>query len=194
MDEVLFPLVEQLNAIFNERHNTSYVIDDYAHFNLRDVWGLSQEETNDLVHEVIRSDFKVRPPKEGALDALERLTEYCDSYVVTARNEEFEHITRQHVAHFYESRLVDVVLAGNTFYGSSYRPKSQVCQELEADCLIDDGLHNVLECAEQGIFCILFGDYPWNQTDEPLPPNVARAKGWAEVEQILRRRFAAVSR
>jgi hypothetical protein len=59
-------------------------------------------------------------------------------------------------------------------------PKFKICQEIKAVALIDDHLPNVIGCAENGIEGILFGDYPWNQTDK-LPEGVTRVKNWQDV-------------
>ena len=62
--------------------------------------------------------------------------------------------------------------------------KAEVCKEIGAVALIDDSLKHLLQCSEVGIEGILFGDYPWNQTDS-LPENITRCTNWLEVLEHL---------
>ena len=60
-----------------------------------------------------------------------------------------------------------------------------MCRDIGAIALIDDSLKYALECASDLSHIVLFGNYGWNQTEEPLPANVARLTNWDEVKVYL---------
>ena len=51
--------------------------------------------------------------------------------------------------------------------------------------MIDDGLHNALDLAENHIECILL-DKPWNRRDESNHPLIHRVQTWQEIIDNLR--------
>lgn len=187
-DEVIFPFLPHINDFFNARFGTQFSPKDYLTYELEQVWGIDQSEAVGLVHEFLRLDHLSVHPIEGALEVLARLREHFRLVVVTARDGEFEAVTREWLQHRFTGYFDDVVLAGNHYTGRGYRTKVEICQELGAVCLIDDSMRHLTQCAEQGIAGLLFGDYPWN-AGVKLPLGVEPARDWYAVERILARRF-----
>ena len=75
------------------------------------------------------------------------------------------------------------------------KPKSQLCQELGAQLLIDDNPVYALECAQRGIEVLLFDwelGYPWSKTAGGGPQHelITRVSSWAHVEAVLAERAA----
>ena len=110
--------------------------------------------------------------------ALEALVDLgYDLCIVTHRPEQAVRDTEDWVDLFFK----DIPLIGE-FYFTQGESKTLV----EADILIDDKLENVEDWSEVGRTAILW-DAPYNRSAEYLhgPGTVLRAKGWAEVVELL---------
>ena len=55
-----------------------------------------------------------------------------------------------------------------------------ICKSLDVTLMIDDGLHNALDLAENNIECILL-DKPWNRKVEANHPLIHRVQHWQEI-------------
>jgi uncharacterized HAD superfamily protein len=185
IDEVLFPFTPHINEYYNQRHGTRLTLADYVHFSLDDVWGAPAGTANQYVTDFLSREHRHILPVEQAVAALEQLRRHYRLVVVTARDGQMERQTKQWLLHHFPDFFDDIVLAGNSFTGRGFRAKAEVCRDLGAVYLVDDGLHNITECAAVGVSGLLFGEYPWNQTTEPLPANVQRVADWDEATQVL---------
>ncbi len=82
--------------------------------------------------------------------------------------------------------LSSVSYIGYAAVMSNPRKKVEVCKDIEAIALIDDSIGHITECVEAGMQGILFGDYPWNQTEE-LSSGIVRCSNWPEVLEYFDR-------
>ncbi|CAM9707348.1 unnamed protein product [Discosporangium mesarthrocarpum] len=106
-------------------------------------------------------------------------------HVVTSRQHTLEEVTRAWISKHFPEIFVDVHLGNH--YGESGEKisKPDLCKKIQAEMLIDDSLRYTRQCSTAGIKACLFGNYPWNSTDEPLPTTLVRASDWDEVDKIL---------
>ncbi len=185
MDEVLFPFLPEFNRYYNEQHATDFKLEDYVSFDFEKVWGGTADRATIQVDAFLRHDHRAIQPVPVALEALKELKQHYQLVVVTARDGITERETRLWILHHFPDYFDDIILAGNHYTGRGYRTKSEICLGLGASMLIDDGLHNILDCAAAGVPGLLFGDYAWNQTEEPLPMNVQRVADWHEAKAVL---------
>lgn len=185
VDDVLVPhgevLIEHLNRMFAREVKVEgfYSLDELmAHY------GETREDIRQQIHEFLESDeFAEIEPVEESITALRRLQQDYHLTVVTARPGITHRMTREWLtAHFPD------VFAGVHFANADYNwgtvkgvSKQNICQTIAADYLIDDSLRHIQEVAECGMKGILFGNYHWNKTEEPLPPHAVRVADWQGV-------------
>ena len=109
--------------------------------------------------------------------------------IVTSRRKFAEELTLNWLKQHFDYPFEQIVFADfwDDFQKSKdghLRHKGELFTQVGADFVIDDQLKHCVAAAEQGVQAILFGDYPWNETDE-LPNGVIRYKDWAEVVESL---------
>lgn len=179
IDEVLFPFVAEFSGWHNQEYGTELSLDDFTSYEFHEVLGTSIPETVHRVHSFLSVEHghATVSPLEKSQEAIAALGERYRLAAVTARHPQFENPTLQYILQYYGDQIVDLTLVGHKETMDVVRTKAEVCSELGAVALIDDSVQHVTGCAEVGIEGLLFGNYPWNQTDE-LPASVVRYNDW----------------
>jgi hypothetical protein len=111
---------------------------------------------------------------------VDELSSDFDLVIVTARHPDYEKNTKAWINSHFENKFHDVIQIGHPDVVEKPQTKAEVCKAIGAIGLVDDSLGHVQKCAAQGLDGILFGDYPWNQSDE-LPEGVTRCVNWSAV-------------
>merc|ERR1711934_8441 len=194
LDEVLGGFVPALIEWHNHTYGTEITLEGFHSYRFCDVWGGSNEEATEKVHEFFNSDyFTDMKPIEGAREALESLKEHFDLVVITSR----QHVIRDQTLEWLGVHFPGVfktVMFGNHWardcpepdkMSATKKSKQQMCEEAGAICLIDDSVDYARKCAPQLQLCVLFGDYAWNTCTEGLPENVVRVANWQEATEVL---------
>lgn len=184
IDDVLFPFVDGVADYHNALKGTRLTVGDFFTYNFAEVWGTDREETEEIVAGFLGADNLELRPVEGAAEALTRLSHDFDIVLVTARNQVFEAETASWLRRHLPDLFQHVIFAGNPHDGRPYRPKGIICQELEAQLLIDDHPTNLLSAAECGVDGVLFGSKAWSVLDAPSARIVPCADWKAVVEYI----------
>jgi 5'(3')-deoxyribonucleotidase len=127
-------------------------------------------------------DCRLLSPSGEAIAVMKRLARRYKLHIVTGRSSRIEAATRDMLQRHLPGILTSVTFTN--FFNHKVTHKADVCREIGADLLIDDHLPHVLPAAQAGIDTLLFGSYPWNQTDQ-LPPNTRRVRSWREVAELL---------
>lgn len=186
IDEVLFPLVPELIKYVDQKHKVKLTPKDFSHYSLEGIWPAGSAEGS-IVFENYKNQVttEVVPVKDAA-EALGKLSIKYDIIVMTSRDIKVEQITRSWLDRHFHEIFKDVHLLGNQHDSApdQWRPKSKVCVELGVSYLVDDNLTAVKETSTLGVKALLFGDYPWNQTDD-LPKGITRVKNWQEVLEFF---------
>src|SRR5207302_7910480 len=91
-------------------------------------------------------------------------------------------VTRRWINRNFSGIFEDVIFVSS--YYKDGRLKGEVCKEIGASVLIDDHLYHAADVVKYGVKCLLFGDYPWSESEE-LPPGIIRVRNWDEVLKIL---------
>lgn len=182
-DDVLVLWTKRLAVWHNETYGTSLQYSDYFTYpDFRTVWGVSQEEAVYRVNEFARLGHLDRlEVTDGAREALESLSRIYEPHVVTARSSTQENITRRHIGRHFPDIFSNVHFASHN--DADRRCKGDICRELNAYCIIDDSLDNILACSNVVEIALLF-DAPWNQ-NVLLPHNCQRVVSWVDVSKIL---------
>lgn len=138
-------------------------------------WGLAADDFQHL-HQAAVLDhhmFRTMPVVEGAADALWRLS---DAGVWIRL------ITHRLYVNWGHAVVLEDTAAWLDTAAIPYRDICFLGQkpQVEADAYVDDAPHNIVDLQAQGNTAIIF-DQPYNQMTDGL-----RARGWTEVEQIVR--------
>ncbi len=123
-------------------------------------------------------------PYKSAIDGVYQLSSLGKTLsIVTARNEhDHRGDTERWIGKYFPEIHPTRIHFANHL--SKYNhTKSKLCKSYGITLMIDDGLHNAVDLAENGIDCILI-DRPWNQTDVPHP-RIHRMKDWEEIIATL---------
>ncbi len=182
-DDVLVDFNGGLTVFHNENYGTTCKKEDATSWEYDKLWECTPEEAMRRMKEYVNSSHHAKvPPVVGAVDAVKRLKEHYDLFIVTARDENLQDQTFTIIEeHFPES------FQGVHFLHRDEQnvrgTKGDVCTELDIDIFIEDSLGNVAHTSQAGIRTLLF-DAPWNQS-ETLPPNVTRVFSWEQaLEEI----------
>lgn len=182
IDEVLIPYRPAFHEFFKQTRDPDITLAEF-----RSMLGslLKESAYFDLLDEFVASGNKEwSAPILGAVESIEKLLTKYEVDIVTARHNESRQGTDEWLARHFPKVFRNVHFIRDPNDNNVIGKKSEFCRRIGAVCLIDDELANILDCAEAGIRCLLFGDYPWNQAEQ-LPKGVTRVKDWNEVLRAL---------
>ena len=181
IDEVLFPFTPEFLAKHNATHGVSIEQSDLnTYYFIEELYELGEnEDPEDIIENFLHEAYEGNiGPYNGAIEAIQKLKQNFTLEIITARRPTMQTITEKWLnKHFPE------VFKGVHFprKRSAQTTKVEICKEIGAKYLIDDHPANFEGMLEAGITLLLFGEYPWNNTDK-LPKNVTRVKDWQAVE------------
>lgn len=200
VDEVLALFIPALAEFHNANYQTRLDSSSFVSYEFHKVWGGTAHDCSKKMDDFFQSEyfqFGVSPVP-GAYDALRSLKNEFGSnlefHVVTARQNKLQ----SHTKEWLEKHYPDIFQESNIHFGNHYsadgsksRSKPEMCQFIDAICLIDDSQIYANQCAAIGLPVVLFGDYAWNS--DPTMQRVAdeigrvtRAHNWEEAVLILR--------
>lgn len=191
IDDVLVSTAPLIFDFYNKTYGTSLTLADYYHHENADDWGAKDfEEAIARVHRLISSpNFLRRKPVQQVVAIMQELREHFELTLVTSRPTIMQEATEQWAKDHFQDIFAGVHFAEYfDLKKTEQGPRSikgMVCKDLGAQALVDDHLEHILSAAAQGIFGVLFGNQPWNQTTEPLPENVMRVSGWQDAKEVL---------
>lgn len=206
IDEVLASFSASVVAFVNDKYNANMSVSDICSLRFDQLWNVSVEETNrrmDEFHDSVYFREQLSPVDEAAFHFLGVLKEKFELHVVTARKSKIENITRDWIETHYPNIFTDIHF-GNHYISpeeieesmakgevrhATKRSKSAICKEIGACLLIDDHLEYAIDCAEQKIPAILFGNYSWNRgvINPEHSAYITRVSKWAEVPDAIDR-------
>lgn len=186
-DDVLLAAADKLIAAYNREYGTALTPEYYYGPATVQSWG-----TDDVAVAVERVErFQLSPeysltqPHHSAVEVVRRLARFHDLHLVTGRPDHLQETTMSTLDKYFPGCFSTIECTN--LYNEKRRSKGEVCVSLGADILIDDHLPNCKSVLEHGLReVILFGDFPWNRTDE-LPKGVIRCKNWLAVEKEIER-------
>jgi uncharacterized HAD superfamily protein len=181
IDEVLMPHFQDLIDWYNKQYGTELTLLDNHPTDPRP-WGTdSFEEAIRRVHRFFDTQmFKDSKPFSEAKHAVRKLSRNYEMIVITARDTILERVTRDWLDEHFKELFTATHFTARYNLEGEIQTKASVALTNKTDYLIDDALDHCEDAAKVGIKALLFGDYPWNQTDK-LPKGVVRVKNWQEV-------------
>lgn len=189
MDEVLCHFVPKLIEFHNDTYSTDIQFEKFHNYAFHKVWGGSPEETQEKMNLFFQSKhFQSLERVKGSYESLKLIkdTHSCRMVIVTSRQLFLRDATESFLNAHFPGSIFDEILMGN-HYGETGEKlsKSEMCLKVGASILIDDSLLYANECAKNGIKTILFGNYPWNQSERELHNLVKRVEKWDEIVSYI---------
>lgn len=192
IDDVLSASAEGFADYSNATWGSGIAAEDY-HEDWAIPWGVSREEAARRALEyhnvAVHGRYKHFPE---ALSALKDLASHYDLVVVTSRRNSVKLATDTWLAKHFPGLFTEVIYAGmwddhtdknvDVKLGAT---KTDICLALGAKFLIDDQIKHCQSAAEADVKAILFGDYSWNRTNDPLHDNVVRLNNWQAVKEYF---------
>lgn len=181
IDDVLLESGAAIIADYNRRFGTRLLPGDYYGQHDLSAWGNVDPTTAiQRVEEYVQSvTFINREPMRSVADSLRHLAERYELHAVTGRGDLVRDATNVWLEQYFPAVFVSANFS-NMYDAQKRRSKGEICVEMGASFLIDDHIPHAKSAADHGLKVVLYGDYPWNQTDE-LPQGVVRAKDWPAV-------------
>lgn len=186
IDDVVVKHVEGFCIWSNQRYGTSLTPADYSEA-WHEIWGIDKEEVEPRKKEFFTDEiiggFEVI---EGASEGLVALSATRRIIGVTSRRESLRQVTETVLDELAPKAVDRVVFATYFHKGTKFtQSKGEICHKIGASSLVDDHLKHCMAVNAVGVDAVLFGDYPWNQTEKELPMGIARAADWPELLETL---------
>lgn len=191
VDEVLGNFVSALNRFVADRYSSNHSVSEYHVYEFFRIWNCTRDEADIRVHEFFKTPYFKRGihPLPGALQALQKVSSFCNLSVVTSRQNAIKDHTIQWIENHFPGLFQEIHFGNHFALEGQSRPKSDICRSLGAKVLIDDNPRYAMECAEVGIRVLLFDyekSYPWCKIDYvDQHPLVTKVHSWEEVEHQL---------
>ena len=182
IDEVLFPFLQEFSNWHNAEYGTDLGVENFNSYEFNDTLGVSVPETVHRVHTFlgVEHGFLGVPPLKESQNAIEKLSERFEIVAITARHPQFRESSLKYLTEYYGGKIAEINLVGTSATEEFVRSKAEVCRELGAVALIDDSIKHVVSCVDTEVEGLLFGNYPWNQSED-LPNGVIRFNNWSEI-------------
>jgi 5'(3')-deoxyribonucleotidase len=183
LDEVLFPFMQNFLLWYNKREQTNYQLDSVIQYNFSDSWPITREKIKQEVlifsKEMDLLDVK---PLSGSEESIKTLSFKYDLIIVTARNQEMQTQTEKWLDMWFPKMFSQIYFTGH-FFDQTPKNKAYYCGQVKAKAVIDDSISNCNECLSlEDLRIYLFGNYPWNQSNN-LDPKITRLLDWPALVQ-----------
>lgn len=181
IDDVLFPFSREFLKYANIKLNSNKTLADMVVYRLDTVYGVDYQVIIDIIKQFMAEPWlKDLLPMPNTRTALELLAKHFELHVVTARLLEYKPQTDEWLALHLPGLFKEVHYC--SFYALDPNKANKItkgikCSEIDAICLIDDNVDNVMDVIAHGIEGVLFGEYAWHRE---LPENCkpVRLKDW----------------
>ena len=203
IDETLVWLLPDFLEFYNERHVTSYSIEDFKSYRWWETLEITKEEAYKEASEFIKGEaehYATNPDSIRYLklipcaeQAIELLYHFYELYCITNRDpllDPYNHAIStalyadEDYAYFpalkFDDNLDGLLIPIDRFYSAveQGKAKSALCEELGIGAIIDDDADVAIDCAEHGIRAIVLAR-PWN-INLPEHELIYRVNNWQE--------------
>lgn len=184
LDEVLAEFVECFLLYHNKINNTNYKKEDFFSYNFPDVYGGTKEDNLQEVFDFQQSEyFPQIQPVVWAFEVLEKLKSDHTLYIITSRQDYIQEQTRARVNKWYPNIFKEIYFTNEYSLEWTPRKKSDVCNELDIELMIDDSLIYAEDCATAERKVLLY-NRPRNQA-QPIASNIQRVQDWDEIDSLI---------
>lgn len=182
-DDVIVGTAPAILDFYNREYGATLELKDFYSKDLA-LWAADDEQTaiGRVDAFLMTSEYQHMPPFQEAIDIIHQISKHHELHVVTGRSDFLTQATEDMLNKYFPGIFRSVEYTN--FFSKTPRSKADVTRQLGADLLIDDHLHHAEVVAATGVDVYLFGEYPWNQTDQ-LPPRITRVRDWTTVAERL---------
>ena len=169
MDEVMFPMVSQLNKHYSSVYKKAAPAKPPHVYNYAQYYNISDTQSKKLVQSYYESSHAYEcKPLEYSQQTLQKLYKKHKLYVVTGRQKYKSCIklTEHLIDTYFPGLFEDIVYTNSYSLEGKETPKHIVCEQMHIALLIDDSVMNCQLAESRNIKSILFGNYEWNIEDE----------------------------
>lgn len=186
LDEVLAQFLDAFLAYHNDTYGTDYTFDQAFDYDFWKVRGGTREEIMDKVHDFHKTPyFKNIKPVEWALSVLQRLkSEWHQLYLITSRQDYIEEHTKKRIQKHFPNIFSDFFFVNHFSNSWIQRNKSDICDEVWIEIMIDDSLVYAEDCARNPERKVLLYNRPRNQS-EPQAKNIQRIQNRNEIDNLI---------
>nr|QBM01252.1 hypothetical protein [uncultured archaeon] len=186
VDDTLFDYNRALREWHNQTYRTSLKPEDFVSYFFNEVWGGTLEEAIRRVDEFQHSEYMGSiSPIGGAVSAVDVLSQRGkELFIVTARPDYLRRETEKLLDKHFIGRFREIIFSSNHYSkrANSGKTKARVCRELNA-FLVDDSLQYYLQCFDEGVGAILFGNNAWNQSNGHV--KIIRGENWRRTLELI---------
>lgn len=181
LDDTIWEFHKIFFDFYNRKFGTNYKIEDYNIYDFPKFFNLTGKEVLEIFQEFQKTEFsKNLKLLENAKEILNEISESYEIYFVTARHEGLKEETFNELKNLFNFEFKTFFTRREKDH-SEIMSKARYCEENGIKIIIEDKLETVLECAAQGMKCILL-NYPWNQRED-LNENITRVENWEEIRR-----------
>lgn len=166
-DEVLFPMIDKLNAFYSRKTRTS-ISKHPKRYNYASHFKITPHSAKCLVRDFYRSDEHMNAQPLHSVDILSKLKRKHSLGIITGRQNYSRQQTYTFLDTFYPN-IFDYIEFTNSYslYGDEI-PKFVVCNNRNVDLIIDDSINVCDSALKHGFSSILYGTYEWNKDNDTL--------------------------
>lgn len=162
LDEILADFMSALILFHNDVYNTKLKKSDFFSYKFWEVWGGTEKEAIQKIYDFHKTSyFHDIKPITGSVDAVNELKKGNDLFVITSRQDDVTRETKQWIKEYFDGIFSQIQFANHYSQNGTPRKKSDFCNDLKIDVLIEDSPDYARECFKAGRKIILF-KYPWN--------------------------------
>ncbi len=123
----------------------------------------------------------------GAKDAVKKLSEYFDIYIITARHKAVHNKTVEWINRHFSGYIKDIISIHNipTKKGMPHKHKGEVVEELNIKFMVEDAIIHAKDTLRHGTVTFLL-EQPWNKYEKYKHPKLIRVKNWQEILRRVR--------
>ncbi len=185
-DDVLVKYFEAFLAFCNEAYGENFRPQDFTSCRYDQVWGITLEQLGER-----RRAFNATAaaqnlePVEGAQEGVNQLAKLYELEIITSRARRNQARTERMIERLFPGKFAAIHCCGTgEGRGQQFCRKSEVCEVIGAQWLVDDHPDHVEDCSSQGITVVMFTK-AWNQEVNVPSDLVLRASSWKEIVEEL---------
>lgn len=182
LDDTVWVFHEKFFEFYNEKYNENLDINNLTEYNLRKFLGVDDSEMEKLFYEFEKT-YEFLPEIDNARESIFLLEENHEIYFVTARPSFYRELVNKRLMNLFGKTYPVIFQYDENI--QKIKEKYDFCKEIGITVMIDDGFHNLKDCADNGMKCFLI-DNPWNKNEE-LNENIIRVDNWNEIIEELKK-------
>lgn len=192
-DDVLFAFNQSYTEHHNRMYGTDMSFDQITNFDMEKVWNIPMTEILPRIETFYNSeDHEKTNVLAGAAEAIQKLKETYDLYVVTSRPDRMRDATvnwlSQNIPYLQNRVHFTNQFAMNEGEGNA-RNKSEVCKNLGIELFIDDAVMHARDISGAGIKVLLY-DTPWNRKYKN--DDITRVHSWDEIVDTIEKTLPTI--